>query len=127
MRRIKIDNVLQTALAEAVNSLASFFGTTTEAIMEHAPEFLAKYDWYSTLSNLPEDFLIALLLIMLICLFGSLVLMISDIELKHPSRVVISITIVCLVTVIGTKIITCMVAPEIVGGHAILNLLKSAK
>ena len=30
-----MDNILQTALAEAVNSLASFFGTTTEAIKEY--------------------------------------------------------------------------------------------
>ena len=48
-----MDNVLQTALAEAVNSLANFFGTTTEAVMAHAPEFLAKYGWYDMLSSLP--------------------------------------------------------------------------
>lgn len=122
-----MDNVLQTALAEAVNSLASFFGTTTEAIMEHAPEFLAKYGWYSTLSNLSGDIFCTLLIIMLICVIGSLMVMIADIELKHPLRVIIGLTIVSLVIIIGTKIITCMVAPEIVGAHAILNLLKSAK
>lgn len=122
-----MDNVLQTALAEAVNSLASFFGTTTEAIMEHAPEFLAKYGWYSTLSNLSGDIFVALLLIMLICVLGSLMFMIIDIELEHPLRVIIGLTIVSLVIIIGTKIITCAVAPEIVGAHAILDLIKSVK
>lgn len=120
-----MDNVLQIALAEAVNSLASFFGTTTEAIMEHAPEFLAKYGWYSTLSNLPEDIFFTLLIIMLFCLLGSLV--IFGLDLKNPTRAIIGFAIVCLVINVGTKIITCAVAPEIVGAHAVLNLLKSVK
>ena len=122
-----MDNVLQTALAEAVNSLASFFGTTTEAIMAHAPEFLAKYGWYSTLNNLSEDVFMTLLLVTLLCLLCSIFLMISDVELKHPIRTIICIAIITLVISAGTKIITCAVAPDIVGAHAILNLLKSAK
>lgn len=124
-----MDNVLQIALAEAVNSLASFFGTTTEAIMEHAPEFLAKYGWYSTLSNLPEDIFFTLLIIMLFCLLGSLVIfgLDLDLDLKNPTRAIIGFAIVCLVINVGTKIITCAVAPEIVGAHAVLNLLKSVK
>lgn len=122
-----MDNVLQTALAEAVNSLASFFGTTTEAIMEHAPEFLAKYGWYSTLNNLSEDIIIKFLLIAMLCLLGLIVLTVCDIELKHPTRFIIGIAVTILAISIGTKIITCAVAPEIVGAHAILDLLKSAK
>lgn len=122
-----MDNVLQTALAEAVNSLASFFGTTTEAVMEHAPEFLAKYGWYSTLNNLPEDIIIMFAIIVLLCFMGSVVFTVSDIELKNPIRVIIGITVAILVINIGTKIITCAVAPEIVGAHAVLNLLKSVK
>ena len=122
-----MDNVLQTALAEAVNSLASFFGTTTEAIMAHAPEFLAKYGWYSTLSNLSSDIFFVILIIMLICLLGWLVLMMFDAELKNPLKTIVGLTIVVLVITIGTRIITCMVAPEIVGAHAIFDLLKSAK
>jgi hypothetical protein len=122
-----MDNVLQAALAETVNYLASFFGTTTEAIMEHAPEFLAKYGWYSTLNNLSGDIFFVILIIMLICLLGSLLLMVFDVELKNPLRAIIGLTIVVLVITIGARIITCMVAPEIVGAHAILDLLKSAK
>lgn len=124
-----MDNVLQTALAEAVNSLASFFGTTTDTIMANAPEFLTKYGWYSTLSNLPEDIFFTLLIIMLFCLLGSLVIfgLDLDLDLKNPTRAIIGFTIVCLVINVGIKIITCAVAPEIVGAHAVLNLLKSVK
>ena len=64
---------------------------------------------------------------MLICLLGSLVLMVFDVELKNPLKAIVGLTIVVLVITIGTRIITCMVAPEIVGAHAILDLLKSAK
>lgn len=120
-----MDNVLQTALAEAVNSLASFFGTTTEAIMVHAPEFLAKYGWYSTLNDLAIYVVLSILIAALICLLGSLILMSCDLELKHPLAIVISVLILCMVVDVGTKIITCMVAPEIVGAHAVLELLKN--
>ena len=122
-----MDNVLQTALAEAVNSLASFFGTTTEAIMAHAPEFLAKYGWYSTLNSMSDDFFFTILITSLLCLIVFMVLMVSDTELKHPIKAVIGVIIVIFVINFGTKIITCMVAPEIVGAHAILDLLKSVK
>lgn len=118
-----MDNILQTALAEAVNSLASFFGTTTEAIMEHAPEFLAKYGWYATLHGLPLTALgclaaagVAYLIIMLISMF----------EIDHPYLIFFTILIICMIIGIGSSIITCAVAPEVVGIHAILDLLNNA-
>ena len=119
-----MDNVLQTALAEAVNSLASFFGTTTEAIMAHAPEFLAKYGWYSTLNEIPINIFVSLLLTVLIALMVFLITM-GEIELKHPVLAVGCLFMLCVMICVGSKIITCMVTPEIVGAHAILNLLKS--
>jgi uncharacterized membrane protein YgdD (TMEM256/DUF423 family) len=122
-----MDNVLQTALAEVVNSLASFFGTTTEAIMAHAPEFLAKYGWYSTLNELPITIMGIVLITGVLCLMGSLILMACDGELKHPLLTVVGIFIFCLIIGVGIKIVTCAVAPEIVGAHAILDLLKNAK
>ena len=121
-----MDNVLQTALAEAVNSLASFFGTTTEAIMEHAPEWLAKYGWYSTLNELPLMVIAALLITALIGLFGVLITM-GDMDLKHPILTFGCIFVFCLVICVGTKILTCAVAPEIVGAHAIMNMLKNVR
>ena len=122
-----MDNVLQTALAEAVNSLASFFGTTTEAIMAHAPEFLAKYGWYSTLNGLSINIVFSILIASLVLLFGSLLLMSIDYELEHPILVSVVILILFMIIGVGTKLITCAVAPEIVGAHAIIELLKSMK
>lgn len=122
-----MDNVLQTALAEAVNSLASFFGTTTEAIMEHAPEFLAKYGWYSTLNELPLTILGAVLTFGVICIFSSIILLSCGVELNHPCLLAIVVFVFCLVIGVGIEVVTCAVAPEIVGAHAILELLKSMK
>ena len=118
-----MDNVLQTALAEAVNSLASFFGTTTESIMAHAPEFLAKYGWYSTLKDLPMTIILWAFLSAMIYL---LCLLISDFDIKRPYLTFLIICIFCGIATIGSDILTCVIAPEIVGGHALLNLLKSA-
>lgn len=120
-----MDNVLQAALAEAVNSLASFFGTTTEAIMEHAPEFLAKYGWYSTLNELPIMIVMSILLAAVIILLGFLIQISFDFEFKHPILINVGIFIFCIASCVGTKIITCMVAPEIVGVHAIMEVLKN--
>ena len=117
-----MDNVLQTALAEVVNSLASFFGTTTEAIMAHAPEFLAKYGWYDTLSNLPLTILGSLVFAFVIFLFIVLMTM-GDID--HPVLIGIVVIFVCVAIGVGTELITCAVAPEIVGAHAVLELLKN--
>lgn len=122
-----MDNILQTALAEAVDSLATFFGTTTEAIMQHAPEFLAKYGWYSMLNELPITIVASILIASLVCLICFLAFMTSDLELKHPAIVIIGIFIFCIMIGVGIKIITCTVAPEIVGAHAVLELLKNAK
>ena len=122
-----MDNILQTALAEAVNSLASFFGTTTEAIMAHAPEFLAKYGWYSTLNGLPLTIIGAVLTFAVIFIFGTIVLGIFGVDLDHPLLTIIIVFILCLVVSVGIDIITCAVAPEIVGAHAVMELLKSMK
>lgn len=121
-----MDSVLQTALAEAVNSLASFFGTTTEAIMAHAPEFLAKYGWYSTLNNLGIEVLLSVLLTLLVVLIGWLIIGLSDGEVNHPVLAGAFVFVFCLAVCVGSKIVTCAVAPEIVGAHAIFDLLKSA-
>lgn len=117
-----MDNVLHTALAEAVNSLARFFGTTTEAIMTQAPEWLAKYGWYYTLNSLSKDIVGYALITTLIILVIELVTMF---EAKHPILTGVIIMLVLVVCGVGLKIITCAVAPEIVGAHAIMELLKN--
>lgn len=120
-----MDNILQTALADAVNSLASFFGTTTEAIMTHAPEFLAKYGWYYTLNNLGECVLGSLLIMIVIGLFTVPFVIEFDVDIKHPVLKFVGGFIICFVFLAGMKIATCAVAPEIVGAHAVLELLKN--
>ena len=117
-----MDNILQTALAGAIDSLAGFFGTTTEAIMEHAPEFLAKYGWYDTLSNLPMTILGCILVAALIFLTLELVTLGS---IDHHVLIGIIIFVLCIAVGVAVKLVTCAVAPEIVGAHAILELLKA--
>ena len=120
-----MDNVLQTALAEAVNSLASFFGTTTESIMEHIPEFLVKYGWYCTLKDLGWNAFVSLFITGLISLVFFGIAFELDFEIKHPALTVIGIFVICFVFSAGVSIITCAIAPEIVGAHAIMELLKN--
>ena len=120
-----MDSILQTALADAVNSLASFFGTTTEAVMTHAPEFLTKYGWYYTLNNLGECALASFLIMAVIGLFSIPFMIEFDADIKHPALKLIGGFIICFVFLAGMKIVTCMVAPEIVGAHAVLELLKN--
>ena len=117
-----MDNVLQTALAEAVNSLANFFGTTTEEIMVHAPEFLAKYGWYDMLTGLPGTILLCLLFAVLVYV---ILCMVRGQNCDYPGWTCIGIILVCLVGGVGIQVLTCMIAPEIVGAHAILELLKT--
>lgn len=117
-----MDNVLQTALAEAVNSLASFFGTTTESVMAHAPEFLAKYGWYDMLINLPVT---AFLCVLIAALIYLIVLLFSGFEVEHPYLIGFTAFIICLLVGVGCQIAACVVAPEIVGAHAVLELLKN--
>lgn len=122
-----MDNILQTALAEAVNSLAGFFGTTTETIIEYAPEFLAKYGWYSTLSGLGDHALGSFCIMIVIGLLSIPFITECDVEIKHPILKLICGFIICFVFIAGIKIVTCAVVPEIVGAHAVLDLLKSVK
>ena len=122
-----MDNILQTALAEAVNGLANFFGTTTESIMAHMPEFLAKYGWYSTLNSLSDDVIVAIFVGLFLCFLGGVIYFLSDATLEHPRLAIISIIAVSVILTIAVRIAPCAVAPEIVGAHAILDLLKSVK
>lgn len=70
---------LDTALANAVKSLADFFGTTTEAIMGNAPSFLNKYGWYCTLTALPSYLCqVALIIVAFTIVFFLFNLLIDD-------------------------------------------------
>ena len=48
---------LEQTLNLILSALANFFGTTTQAIMANAPEWLAKYGWYVTLDLVIDAFI----------------------------------------------------------------------
>lgn len=125
-----MDITLQTALAEMVTQLATFFGTTTEAIMENAPSFLRSYGWYSTVKNLPGN----ILMFMLIAFIGSgMVILVynmisvlteTNFNKKTLFKMVVGIVILFFIACVVTNFILCAISPEIVGLKALLAILK---
>lgn len=116
---------LEETLSSILVSLANFFGTTTETILENAPEWLAKYGWYVTLSDKILDALFGgffLSSILSIGVFGVLY------ELKVSSRkILITVFTFFGVILIGSclfHILPCLVAPEITGLDALIKALK---
>ena len=117
---------LEQTLNLILSSLANFFGTTTEAIMQNAPTWLAKYGWYVTLhSELGGAIFIGILMggvlggIFLCVLSGA----------KHnigkgAIALAILIFIIAIVVTSLIPIITCLVAPEIVGLEAAIKLIS---
>lgn len=117
---------LEQTLNLILSALANFFGTTTQAIMANAPEWLAKYGWYVTLHDelVGQMFggafagtLLAGGFLAIWCLSGH--------EVK-PLQIGICILLFFLSfgMVVSIPIITCMIAPEIVGLEAAIKLIS---
>lgn len=122
-----MDITLQTALAEMVTQLATFFGITTEAVMENAPSFLRSYGWYSTVEDIPFMFLLSLLVSALLVLLVFGVMMMLEVDTLNKKVVIttgILVFAIPFILIVGTKFALCMVSPEIVGVQALLNLIK---
>ena len=117
---------LEQTLNLIVSALTNFFGTTTEAILRNAPTWLVKYGWYVTLHNelVPYFFggMFAGILIVGIFLF------ICEIADKEYSTGVIVVACLIFIIVVAISvfipIITCMIAPEIVGIEAAIKLIS---
>ena len=109
-----------------ISSLANFFGTTTEKIMENAPYWLAKYGWYKTLRGALPDYMLSGLLFGIIVLFGFLMIWDMTVHNIKPLQIIISIFLFVLVFLLisAIPIITCIIAPEIVGLEEVIKLLK---
>lgn len=129
MDKFNMDLTLEPVLANICQQLASFFGTTTDAVINNAPEFLAKYGWFSVLSNLGDDIVIGGILLFL--LSGLLVLLLAVIndevlygkEKKLNSvRWGITFFIISMILNVGSSILPCIVAPEFVGLRYLLRL-----
>ena len=117
---------LEQTLNLILSSLANFFGTTTEAIMQNAPTWLAKYGWYVTLhSELVGPILVGLFMGGILA--GCFLLVLSS--TRHDigkGAIALAILIFIIVVVIASliPIITCLIAPEIVGLEAAIKLIS---
>lgn len=117
---------LEQTLNLIVSALANFFGTTTEAILRNAPTWLVKYGWYVTL----HDELVCYIFggIFAGIVIGGIFLFIYEIADKEYGigAIIIAflIFIVVVAIAISIPIITCMIAPEIVGIEAAIKLIS---
>lgn len=119
-----MSETLQAALAEIINQLASFFGTTTDAILTKLPEFLTRYAWYHTLTWMPGTIFAGLGAGLFLAF---IVAAINNFNLKHPGILTAICCTLGVIIAIIIAIIPCFICPEIVGGHAIIELIKGAK
>ena len=117
---------LEQTLNMILSALANFFGTTTENVMVNAPMWLAKYGWYVTLKKELIEWLLGGALVGF--LIAGAFLLLWDIN-KHEIKalqIVIAFTLFIIGTaaIVSIPIITCLIAPEIVGLEAAIKLLK---
>ena len=112
---------IEQTLNIIVSNLASFFGTTTEIIMQNAPMWLAKYGWYVTLKDLNNSFAHGIL-----CGFSvSVIIYFYDLLIEN----MLSKKSVCFLIILGTicpiviDILPAIFTPELVGLENLLALL----
>ena len=118
---------LEQTLATILQSLADFFGVTTQTIIENAPIWLAKYGWYITIRDLGVN-------IFLGCLLGAVLVAIlclifyigfeADCVKWHILLFIVIFAFTVIITTI-TPIVTCAIAPEYVGIEALFNLIQN--
>ena len=117
---------LEQTLNLILSALANFFGTTTQTIMANAPEWLIKYGWYVTLHTELVEWMFGGLFTGAILVAGFLTIWgLSQHELK-PLQIGICILLFFLSfgVIVSIPIITCMIAPEIVGLEAAIQLIS---
>lgn len=130
MEALNMDLKLEPVLANIIQQLANFFGTTTNVVMDNAPEFLAKYGWFTTLSNIGTNLFLDVVLMLLVgLLVGFIVSFINDVfynkEKKvNPMKWCFGITIVGVIVMIASDILPCLIAPELVGLQHLLRLFE---
>ena len=117
---------LEQTLNLILSALANFFGTTTQAIMANAPEWLTKYGWYVTLHNELINWVLGGAIAGALLVAGFLAIWcFTDHEVK-PLQIGICIFLffLGLGIIMSIPIITCMIAPEIVGLEAAIKLIS---
>lgn len=117
---------LEQTLNLILSALANFFGTTTQAIMANAPEWLAKYGWYVTLHNELIEWMFGGVFAGVLLAGGFLAIWCLFKHEVKPLQIGICILLFFFgfgVTV-SIPVITCMIAPEIVGLEAAIKLIS---
>lgn len=118
---------LEQTLASILQSLANFFGVTTQTIMENAPMWLAKYGWYVTVKDLGFNIFSGAfigIIIVGIIWFILYVMIEADFEKWHL-YIFIFVPVLSVVITVCVPIITCIIAPEYVGVEALFSLLQN--
>lgn len=131
MEALNMDLKLEPVLANIIQQLANFFGTTTNAVMDNAPEFLAKYGWFTTLSNIGANLFMNVVLMLIVgLLVGFIISFIND-EFYYNKETKINlikwcfgITIAGVIIMIVADILPCLIAPELVGLQQLLRLFE---
>lgn len=117
---------LEQTLNLILSSLANFFGTTAEAIMQNAPAWLAKYGWYVTLHNEIVEWMLGGLFAGALLVGGFLLIWACT---SHEiSKGIVAISVILFFFgfffIMAFPIVTCFVAPEIVGLEAAIELIS---
>lgn len=118
---------LEQTLASILQSLANFFGVTTQTVMENAPMWLAKYGWYVTVKDIgPNMFLGFLIGVGIAAALWFIIYVMAEADYKPGYTVlfiVVGILTICVVVII--PIISCAIAPEYAGIEALLKLVNN--
>lgn len=117
---------LEQTFSIVLSSLANFFGVTTDIIMANAPQWLAKYGWYVTIKDLTFILFTGAIIsgiVSVACL--SFQVNIFDISGSKAWINTIIIFFILMVIIIIISILPCIVAPEITGLEALINLISN--
>lgn len=116
---------LEQTLASILQSLANFFGVTTQTIMENAPMWLAKYGWYVAVKDLGFNIFVG---VFIGAIISSIIwfILYSMIEVDFKKwHLHITLPILSVIITVCVPIITCIIAPEYVGIEALFSLLQN--
>lgn len=113
---------LEQTLASILQSLANFFGVTTQTIMENAPMWLAKYGWYVTVKDLGFNIFVG---VFIGAIISSIIWLIEVDFKKWHLHILTFVPILSVIITVCVPIITCIIAPEYVGIEALFSLLQN--
>lgn len=118
---------LEQTLASILQSLANFFGVTTQTIMENAPMWLAKYGWYVTVKDLGFNIFVGVFIGAIISsIIWFILCLIIEVDFKKwHLHILTFVPILSVIITVCVPIITCIIAPECVGIEALFSLLQN--